>query len=117
MKREEDETSQHLKGTPAYISPETYSKHIYNEKSDVYSYSFIIYELISNHRAFDKSRSIEEHYKYIVEEHQRPNISDNIPDCYRTLIERCWSENPSERPTFDQIVTELKTNKKYLKEV
>ena len=32
------------------------------------------------------------------------------------MIERCWSENPSERPTFDQIVTELKTNKKFITE-
>ncbi|KAK8837376.1 hypothetical protein M9Y10_036809 [Tritrichomonas musculus] len=114
IKRDEDKISQHLKGTPAYISPETYTKHIYDEKSDVYSYSFIIYELISNHRAFDKSRSIEEHYKYIVEEHQRPNISDNIPDCYRTLIERCWSEDPNERPTFSDILIELRTNPEFI---
>ena len=114
MKREEDETSQHLKGTPAYISPETYSKHIYNEKSDVYSYSLIIYELFSKHRAYEEYDNVEYLSRDINEEHKRPTIDENIPKCYKELIERCWSENPKDRPTFSSILKELRTNNEFI---
>ena len=33
---------------------------------------------------------------------------------YRNLIERCWSHNAEERPSFEQIVDELKTNSDFI---
>lgn len=44
-----------------------------------------------------------------------PKIDDDaIPDCYRQLIEKCWSQDPKERLSFDQIVNNLKTNNEFI---
>lgn len=37
-----------------------------------------------------------------------------IPKPYRVLIECCWSQNPEERPTFEQIIEVLKNNKDFI---
>ena len=42
---------------------------------------------------------------------ERPLRVDSIPNCYWNLITRCWNTDPDERPTFQQIVNELKSRK------
>ena len=34
---------------------------------------------------------------------------------YKKLIESCWAEKPEERPTFDEILEKLKTDKNFKK--
>ena len=46
----------------------------------------------------------------------RPSFDESIPDCYRCLIESCWSQDPSERPTFEEIVEILKSDKYAIEE-
>ena len=46
----------------------------------------------------------------------RPEIDEFIPMAYRELIENCWSQDPDKRPTFDQIVDELKNCKEFVTE-
>lgn len=50
IKEEEKYYSNKMKGTPAYLSPETYEQHEYSKKSDVYSYSHILYEILTNEK-------------------------------------------------------------------
>ena len=42
---------------------------------------------------------------------ERPKIPNFVSESYGQLIENCWSQNPNNRPTFDQIVEELKSDK------
>ena len=37
-----------------------------------------------------------------------------MPDAYKELIEKCWSQDPEERPTFTEIVDELKNNHNFI---
>ena len=39
-----------------------------------------------------------------IQEGIRPKISDDIPNVYRELIERCWSQEAEKRPQFNEIV-------------
>ena len=42
-----------------------------------------------------------------VVEGNREKIPEDCPKNYKSLIERCWNHNPTERPSFDIIVLEL----------
>lgn len=46
----------------------------------------------------------------------RHQFSEDIPVCYKQLIEKCWSFDPKERPTFDEIYYHLKTNPDFITE-
>ena len=37
-----------------------------------------------------------------------------IPDCYKLLITRCWSQKAENRPTFSEVVEEFKTNEDFI---
>ena len=38
----------------------------------------------------------------------RPPIPDSYDPDWRLLMERCWSSEPSERPSFTEIANELR---------
>ena len=42
-----------------------------------------------------------------VEEGGRPTIPEDMPREYQSLVERCWSRNPDERPPFGELVESL----------
>ena len=37
----------------------------------------------------------------------RPTFDVPIAKCYQDLLERCWSLDPKERPTFDEFFLDL----------
>ena len=47
---------------------------------------------------------------------ERPEFKQPISKCYKNLIERCWSQEPENRPTFDEIVEELETDTDFITE-
>lgn len=73
----------------------------------------IIYEIITNDIPFSELDSELEIEKAILKG-CRPKINQTTPECYRNLIELCWSENPNERPSFSKIVHELETNQAFI---
>ena len=38
---------------------------------------------------------------------ERPEIHDNIPETYKSLIISCWKHDPDDRPSFKWIVNDL----------
>lgn len=47
---------------------------------------------------------------------RRLPFRNEIPECYKDLIERCWAQDPDQRPTFDEIVTLLRENEEFVTE-
>lgn len=47
------------------------------------------------------------HYGVVVErvviQKERPPIPAGMPKPFRVLMERCWSADPANRPTFTQV--------------
>ncbi|KAK8845724.1 hypothetical protein M9Y10_020642 [Tritrichomonas musculus] len=101
-----------IKGTPIYISPEIWKNMEYTKASDVYSFGIIIYEIITNEEPFKEFDVFEIRSK--VKKGFRPPFNCPIPESYKNLIERCWSQDPEERPTFDQILNDLKTDSGFI---
>lgn len=103
------------KGTPLYMAPEIISDSTYSEASDVYAFSLIVYEIFHYERPFKNLNFYQIQTK--VCDSDRPVITDDVPIAYKQLIERCWDQDPKNRPTFNQIVNNLKTNNGFITEL
>lgn len=104
-----------FKGTILYSAPEVLNDDNYTYAGDVYSFAFVAYEIMMVKEPFE-NYSFSKLMSKIVS-WSRPEFDSTIPDAYKSLIEECWAQNPSERPTFDQIVEKLKTEKEFVTEL
>ena len=101
-----------LKGTPLYMAPEILLGNVYSKEGDVYAFAIILFELVTGKIPF-KGLDLYQLIKRIPDG-ERPLIDGDVDDHYRNLIESCWSQNPEKRPTFGEIVDELKNNRKFI---
>ena len=101
-------------GTKIYMSPETIEENVYNEKTDVYSFGILMFEVITNqipYPDFQNGKITE--YKFnnqVVQENFRPIFDFPVKDSIKNLIKRCWSKNSNERPTFEELFNKLAFN-------
>jgi WNK lysine deficient protein kinase len=91
-------------GTPLYMSPESGSGH-YDSKVDVYSFGLIMYEIVANDPIFS-GRSNKLQLLGQLQNGWRPNLNE-VNTLSRSIIERSWSMNANERPSFEDIWGEL----------
>ena len=103
-----------VKAIPIYSAPEVLQSNEYSKSSDVYAFSFIVFEILTNEIPFQNITNNNQIFNEVVINHKRPEIKKSIPNSYRYLIEKCWSQNANDRPTFDQIVTNLKTDPQFI---
>ena len=105
-----------ISGTPAYLSPEVFSEGKYSKASDVYSFSLVVFELMTSELPFDTFSDKFSFIEELMSKKIRPKINDSVPSCYRNLIEKCWSEKVEERPTFDEIIETLEKDPNFITE-
>ncbi|CAG8788430.1 11230_t:CDS:2, partial [Dentiscutata erythropus] len=76
-----------------------------DERSDIYSLGVLLWELTSGVPPFhglNIATIILE-----ISQNKREKIIANTPSDYANLVEKCWSSDPDQRPTLDQILIEL----------
>lgn len=103
------QSTKELKGTPKYVAPESWESYEYTKEGDVYSFSFIVYQILTHEEPF-KNFNMQMIYSKVVKKGLRPEFTKPIGDSYRELIQQCWESDPKKRPTFDQIVERLRTD-------
>ncbi|CAI2195636.1 11767_t:CDS:1, partial [Funneliformis geosporum] len=89
-------------GVLPLVAPEILRGQPYTLASDIYSFSMIMWELISevppfNNEAHDFQLSLN------ICKDKRPQIIKNTPQCYINLMKNCWNENPLKRPIASKI--------------
>ena len=104
-----------IKGTPSYVAPEIWSDQKYSKASDVYSFGILLYELVFMKRAFQGLKPVQIGFK--VSQNDRPYLPFLTTNVYKSLIKKCWAQNPENRPTFNEILNELKKSKYITKNV
>ena len=104
-----------IKGTLIYISPEILDDLEFTKEGDIYAFAMVVYEILTTERPF-KDHTFK---KFIlsVSNGERPEIDSSVPDAYRSLIERYWSQKPSDRQPFDEILSDLKENPDFITEL
>ncbi|XP_077106092.1 ankyrin repeat and protein kinase domain-containing protein 1 isoform X1 [Ranitomeya variabilis] len=101
-----------IKGTLSYIPPEVFleSSRVPGTKYDVYSYSIVMWELLTQKKPFIGQSMMIVIVK--VAAGQRPpveDISEDAPvECQQMidLMKRCWNQDANKRPSFSDIMVE-----------
>ncbi|KAK8870875.1 hypothetical protein M9Y10_008773 [Tritrichomonas musculus] len=118
MKSMTCQSSSKMKNVPNYSAPEILNSEAPSKASDVYSFALIVYELMTKEKPFSHLKTTNEIFFEVVAKSGRPKFPESpkeeIPECFREMIEACWSQDPNQRPTFDNIVNALKTDRRFL---
>ncbi len=93
-------------GVVPYISPEIFQGKKYTKASDIYSFSMIMWEVMTGRRPFwNRIHDVE----LIIEicDGIRPPIVTNAPEGYIKLMQECWDSDPNKRPSIVDIEDKL----------
>lgn len=101
-------------GTTVYMAPEVISGERYNGKSDVYAFGILMYEVITESLPYpnyqNKKISDFNLKSKIVNDDYRPEFKVPVKPALKKLITQCWTKNPNDRPTFEEIYNKLAFN-------
>ncbi|RHZ84477.1 hypothetical protein Glove_81g69 [Diversispora epigaea] len=93
-------------GSIPYIPPEVLRGNIFTKNGDIYSFGIIMYEIATGKQPFS-DRAHDTHLIIDICNGVRPKIPDImlnwIPEWYLDLMYRCWSGDPSNRPTANEL--------------
>lgn len=106
-------TSTNVRGTPIYIAPEFWKYGKYSTSCDVYSFALVLYSIFTFEEPFANYNQYQ-FFTSVIQNGERPDLNSKIPDPFKKLIIKCWTENPSERPDFNYILKDLETNSEYI---
>ncbi|XP_030555675.1 dual specificity protein kinase pyk3-like isoform X2 [Drosophila novamexicana] len=95
-------------GTASYMSPEVVQSNNYTEKSDVFSFGIVLWEVLARKRPFCHLENREPFaIMYQIGMGKRPILEDvkNYPNVklLRYVIRSCWHMEPKERPTMEHL--------------
>ncbi|CAK7339874.1 unnamed protein product [Dovyalis caffra] len=110
-------------GTLIYMAPEILRKEIHTEKSDVYSFGISMNELLTGvvpytdlraeaqaHTVLEMNYSEQQLTAAVVSDKLRPALAgpgSGASASIISLMQRCWDDNPQNRPSFADILLEL----------
>ena len=82
-------------GTVAYMSPEQATGQPVDERSDIFSFGMLAYEILAGHSAFPGRTDLEV-MRAILDSTPQPLPSD-LPDALRDVVEKMLEKKPAER--------------------
>ena len=95
------------KGTPAYMAPELLQSNIFTEKTDVYAYGMVVFEVLAGDIPWRGLNQMQIMMQAGLQK-QRPPVPEGAPADLVALMQRCWDHEPDARPTFAAIKAELR---------
>lgn len=90
-------------GSLRYMAPEVAQDKPYNTAVDVYSFAILFWQMCSLTTPYS-GYSQAKHNLDVVFKGERPKCVASWPSEWKSLMERGWSQVPSERPTMNEIV-------------
>eukprot|EP00928_Gymnodinium_smaydae_P001579 TRINITY_DN10576_c0_g1_i3.p2 TRINITY_DN10576_c0_g1~~TRINITY_DN10576_c0_g1_i3.p2 ORF type:complete len:313 (+),score=74.80 TRINITY_DN10576_c0_g1_i3:1078-2016(+) len=92
-------------GTSFWMAPEVVRGTSYDEKVDVYSFSMVLFEIISREIPFEDENPAR--VGALTLAGKRPDLEavpEDCPSILRELMIRCWDQDPAARPAFNEIL-------------
>src|SRR3954470_5938255 len=85
-------------GTVGYMSPEQVRGKAADQRSDLFSFGVVLYEMIAGKRAFTGDSSVEVMNAILKSDPPELSSSDrNVPTALDRIVRRCLEKNPEER--------------------
>ena len=113
------------RGTLQYKAPELFKSKklggvVYDKPADVYSFSMLCWGVFAGTTPFGEKTETDIPTMHIMallghEDPERPDIGA-VPSGCQAMVSQCWSQEPTERPGFEEIEAQLMTSIKGLAE-
>ena len=99
------------------MAPEVAKNEKYGFPSDVYSFSILLWELVTLEKPFESIKSLPQFNEEVVRRHDRPPLKSVPSPVLKTLLAECWDKDQEKRPSFSEVCQVLhehvsKTNAK-----
>jgi serine/threonine-protein kinase len=100
-------------GTPRYMSPEQVEGDPADQRSDLYAYGLILYEMVTGNVPFTGETTLKVMYQRLQETPKSPRLVDpSIPAWFDAVIMRCLEKDPATRyQTANEILLDLQAAK------
>lgn len=92
-------------GTYRWMAPEVINHQPYDQKADVFSFSIVLWELLTAKVPYDTMTPLQAALG--VRQGLRPELPDNAHPKLLELMQKCWEANPTKRPSFTEITNDL----------
>ncbi|KZV52599.1 hypothetical protein F511_25851 [Dorcoceras hygrometricum] len=96
-------TAKSGRGTPQWMAPEVLRNEPSTEKSDVFSFGVILWELVTECVPWSNLNSLQVVGVVGFMDH-RLDLPENIDPQISSIISDCWQRNPEDRPSFEEII-------------
>ncbi|KAJ4841623.1 Serine/threonine-protein kinase sty17 [Turnera subulata] len=90
-------------GTYRWMAPEVIEHKPYDHKADVFSFGIVMWELLTGELPYSYLTPLQAAVG-VVQKGLRPTIPKNTHPKVAELLERCWQQDPIQRPTFSEII-------------
>jgi len=88
-------------GTAITRAPEVFTGTTYTEQCDIYSWSIVLWQLLSKQpEPYEGVKTEIDIYRKVVEKNIRPRKLNHCPDVLVALMDHSWHSDPNKRPTL-----------------
>ncbi|XP_042392905.1 serine/threonine-protein kinase STY46-like isoform X1 [Zingiber officinale] len=93
-------------GTYRWMAPEVIEHKPYDHKADVFSFGIVLWELLTAKLPYEYLTPLQAAVG-VVQKGLRPTIPKDAHPKLAELLEKCWKQNPIDRPDFSEILEML----------
>ncbi|KAF8413111.1 hypothetical protein HHK36_001087 [Tetracentron sinense] len=100
-------TAKSGRGTPQWMAPEVLRNEPSNEKSDVFSFGVILWELMTESIPWSSLNSLQV-VGVVGFMDRRLDLPEGLDPQISSIIRDCWRSDPKQRPSFEDIIHKMR---------